>query len=64
VSARQKLAGLAIANSKVFNEVNRVPIKPSAGRNTKGHLALLVLLTILAMLKKTALQYTPLGIVH
>jgi len=79
VSARQKLAGLAVANSKVFNAVNRIPIKLPKGQNTKGktqrakhkgqntkeYLALLVFLTIaLAMLKKTASQYTPLCFVH
>ena len=65
MSARQKLEGLAVANSKVFNEVNRIPIKPPYGRNAKGHLALLVFLTIaLAMLKKTASQYTLLHFVY
>ena len=65
MSARQQLAGLAVANSKVFNAVNHIPIKPPYGRNSKEHLALLVFLTIaLAMLKKTASQYTPLSFVH
>jgi hypothetical protein len=38
VSARQKLEGLAVANSKGFNAVNRIPIKPPFGQNPKGYI--------------------------
>ncbi len=65
ISARQKFEGLAVANSKIFNAVNHRALYHPVGQNPRVHLVLLVFLTIaLAMLKKTASQYTPLDFVY